>query len=110
MSGPHHYLRATLIGGVLVVLPLFVFANLLLLLARWIFEKISPVAELTAGQLGIPLWSAQVLTIGAILVACSALGAFVEHTLRQSRVQLDRKKHSAARAGVSPGQRNRRLS
>jgi hypothetical protein len=34
MSGPHHYLRATLIGGVFVVLPLFVFANLLLWLAR----------------------------------------------------------------------------
>jgi uncharacterized membrane protein len=32
---------------------------------------------LTAAQLGIPLWSAQALTIGAILVACSALGAFV---------------------------------
>jgi uncharacterized membrane protein len=77
MSGPHHYLRATLIGGVLVVLPLFVFANLLLWLARWIFEKISPVAEFVAAQLGMPLWSAQALTIGAILVACSALGAFV---------------------------------
>jgi uncharacterized membrane protein len=77
MSGPHHYLRATLIGGVLVVLPLFVFANLLLWLARWIFEKIAPVAEYAAAHLGMPLWAAQALTIGAIVIACSVLGAIV---------------------------------
>jgi uncharacterized membrane protein len=77
MSGPHHYLRATLIGGVVVVLPLFVFTNLLLWLARWIFEKISPVAEFAAAHLGMPLWTAQALTIATILVACSILGAIV---------------------------------
>jgi len=77
MSGPHHYLRTTLIGGVVVVLPLFVFANLLLWLARGIGEKIAPVAEYAASQLGVPLWSAQALTVGAILIACAVLGAIV---------------------------------
>ena len=45
MAGEHHYIRTTLIGGVLVVLPLFVFANLLLWLGTWIGGKTAPVAE-----------------------------------------------------------------
>jgi uncharacterized membrane protein len=77
MSGLHHYLRAALIGGVVVVLPLFVFANLLLWMARWIGAKIAPVAEFAQAHLGMPFWSAQAVTITAILAACSILGAFV---------------------------------
>jgi uncharacterized membrane protein len=77
MSGLQRYVRSALIGGVVVALPLFVFGNLIWWLAGWIGGKISPVAELVQGQLGMPLWLAQGLTITAILVACSVLGAIV---------------------------------
>lgn len=71
------YLRKALIGGVVVVLPLFVFVNLLLWLLGWIVDQIAPVAVFAQGHLGMPLWSAQALTIATIVVACSALGVFV---------------------------------
>ena len=77
MSGLPRYFRATLIGGVLVVLPLFVFVNLLLWLATWIGGKTAPAAEFVAAQLHLPMWVGQALTIAAILVACFVLGVFV---------------------------------
>ena len=110
MSGLQRYIRTTLIGGVLVVLPLFVFANLLLWLATWIGGKTAPVAEFVAADLHLPIWVGQALTIGTILVACFALGAIVQHAVRQSRVQLARTQHRAARTGLSTGQGNRQLS
>jgi uncharacterized membrane protein len=77
MAGSHHYIRTTLIGGVLVVLPLFVFANLLLWLATWIAGKTAPVAELIATNLQQPVWVGHALTIATILLACFILGAIV---------------------------------
>src|SRR5882757_7652440 len=77
MTGSHHYIRTTLIGGVLVVLPLFVFANLLLWLGTWIAGKTAPVAELIATNLQQPVWVGQALTIATILLACFVLGAIV---------------------------------
>src|SRR4051812_21813402 len=77
MAGEHHYIRTTLIGGVLVVLPLFVFANLLLWLGTWIIGKTAPVAEFTAGWLDLPTWVGHGITIVTILAACFAIGAFV---------------------------------
>jgi len=77
MSRIARYLRKALIGGVVVVLPLFVFVNLLWWLASWIADQIAPVADFAQGHLGMPLWSAQALSIAAIVVACSALGVFV---------------------------------
>ena len=77
MSGLQRYIRTTLIGGVLVVLPLFVFVNLLVWLATWIGGKTEPVAEFVADDMHLPIWVGQALTIGAILVACFALGAIV---------------------------------
>lgn len=77
MSGSHHYIRTTLIGGVVVVLPLFVFANLLLWLATWIGGKTAPVAEYVATDLNLPMWVGQALTIATILLACFVLGAIV---------------------------------
>ena len=77
MSGLQRYLRTTLIGGVLVVLPLFVFVNLIVWLATWIGGKTAPVAEFVADDMHLPIWVGQALTIGAILVACFALGAIV---------------------------------
>ncbi len=77
MSGLQRYVRSALIGGVVVALPLFVFITLLLWLARAIGGQIAPVAELAQRELGMPMWWAQGLTIAAILVACSVLGAFV---------------------------------
>jgi len=76
-TGSHHYIRTTLIGGVVVVLPLFVFANLLLWLASWIGGKTAPVAEYVASDLQLPVWVGQGLTIAAILLACFVLGAIV---------------------------------
>jgi len=77
MAGEHHYVRTTLIGGVLVVLPLFVFANLLLWLGTWIAGKTAPVAELIAANLDLPVWVGHALTVAIILVACFVLGAIV---------------------------------
>lgn len=77
MAGEHHYIRTTLIGGVLVVLPLFVFANLLLWLGTWIAGKTAPVAEYVAHDLELPVWIGHGLTIAAILLACFVLGAIV---------------------------------
>ena len=77
MAGEHHYVRTTLIGGMLVVLPLFVFANLLLWLGTWIAGKTAPVAELIAAYLQLPLWVGHALTIATILLACFVLGAIV---------------------------------
>lgn len=77
MSGSHHYIRTTLIGGVVVVLPLFVFANLLLWLATWIGGKTAPVAAYVSSDLNLPMWVGQALTIAAILLACFVLGAIV---------------------------------
>ena len=77
MAGEHHYIRTTLIGGVLVVLPLFVFANLLLWLGTWIGGKTAPVAEFVSRDFDVPMWVGQSLTIAAILVACFVLGAIV---------------------------------
>ncbi len=77
MSGSRNYIRTTLIGGALVVLPLFVFANLLLWLATWIVGKTAPVAKYVALNLDLPIWVGQGLTIAAILVACFVLGAIV---------------------------------
>jgi len=77
MSGLQRYIRTTLIGGVLVVLPLFVVANLLLWRAEWIAGKTAPVARFVAADLHVPVWFGQTLTISAILVACFALGAIV---------------------------------
>jgi uncharacterized membrane protein len=71
------YLRKALIGGVVVVLPLFVFVNLLLWLIGSIVEQIAPVATFAQAHFGMPLWWAQTLTIAAIVIACSALGVFV---------------------------------
>ena len=77
MAGSHHYIRTTLIGGVLVVLPLFVFANLLLWLVTWIAGKTAPLAELVAANLKEPVWVGHALTIATILLACFVLGAIV---------------------------------
>lgn len=95
MSGSHHYIRTTLIGGVVVVLPLFVFANLLLWLATWIAGKTEPVAEYVASDLQLPMWVGQGLTIATILLACFVLGAIVStrfgnrafHWLERNTVQ-----------------------
>jgi uncharacterized membrane protein len=77
MAGEHHYIRTTLIGGMLVVLPLFVFANLLLWLGTWIAGKTAPVAELIATNLQLPIWVGHALTVAVILVSCFVLGAIV---------------------------------
>ena len=77
MAKEHHYVRTTLIGGVLVVLPLFVFANLLLWLGTWIAGKTAPVAEFVSRDLDVPMWVGQSLAIAAILLACFVLGAIV---------------------------------
>ncbi len=77
MSGLQHYIRTTLIGGVVVVLPLFVFANLLLWLATWVVGKTAPVAEYVASDLSLPIWVGQGLTIATILLACFVLGVIV---------------------------------
>jgi len=77
MASQHHYIRTTLIGGVLVVLPLFVFANLLLWLGTWVAGKTAPLADLVAGELELPVWVGHALTISTILLACFVLGAIV---------------------------------
>jgi uncharacterized membrane protein len=77
MAGSRHYIRTTLIGGILVVLPLFVFANLLLWLGTWIAGQTEPIAKLIAANLAQPVWVGHALTIGAVVAACFALGAIV---------------------------------
>jgi uncharacterized membrane protein len=77
MAGEHHYIRTTLIGGVLVVLPLFVFANLLLWFGDWALTKTEPVAHLIASYLELPMWVGHALTLAVMLVACFVIGAVV---------------------------------
>jgi uncharacterized membrane protein len=77
MAKEHHYVRTTLIGGMLVVLPLFVFANLVLWFADWAITKTEPVAHVIANQLDLPIWIGHALTVAVVLVACFVIGAIV---------------------------------
>ena len=77
MAKEHHYIRTTLIGGMLVVLPVAVFANLVLWFGDWAMAKTEPIARLIAAQLDLPLWVGHALTIAVILAACFVIGAIV---------------------------------
>jgi uncharacterized membrane protein len=75
--GEHHYIRTTLIGGVLVVLPVLVFANLVWWLGEWALMKTEPVAHLLAMSLDLPMWVGHALTVAVLLGACFVIGAIV---------------------------------
>ena len=88
MAKEHHYVRTTLIGGVLVVLPLFVFANLLLWLGTWIAGKTAPVAEFVSRDLDVPMWVGQITDDRRDSARVFRARRDRQHPLRQSRVQL----------------------
>jgi uncharacterized membrane protein len=77
MAKEHHYVRTTLIGGMLVVLPLFVFANLVLWFGDWAITKTEPVARVISNQFDLPIWVGHALTVAVMLVACFVIGAIV---------------------------------
>ena len=81
MSAEHHYIRTTLIGGVLVVLPLFVFVNLVLWFGTWAIDEMEPVAHLFAGYLVLPMWVGHALTVAVMLGGCFVIGAIVSTRL-----------------------------
>jgi uncharacterized membrane protein len=77
MASERHYLRTTLIGGVLVVLPLFVFVNIVFWFGDWAMTKTEPAAHLIAGYMNLPMWVGHALTVAVILAACFVIGAIV---------------------------------
>ena len=77
MATERHYIRTTLIGGMLVVLPVAVFANLVLWFGDWAMTKTEPIARLIAAQLDLPIWIGHALTIAVILAGCFVIGAIV---------------------------------
>lgn len=81
MSGTSSYIRKTLVGGILVVLPLVLFVNLVIWLGEWIGNQASPVAALLASEIDTPLWVGKALGILAALGICFAVGAFVSNRL-----------------------------
>jgi uncharacterized membrane protein len=77
MSGLSTYLRKTLVGGILVVLPVVVFVNVVIWIGEWIGNQSTPVAQLFSGWLQAPLWMGKTLAILMALALCFALGVFV---------------------------------
>jgi uncharacterized membrane protein len=81
MSGLSSYLRKTLVGGILVALPLVLFVNLVIWLGEWIGNQATPVAAFLARDLEAPIWVGKALGILVALGVCFALGAFVSNRL-----------------------------
>ena len=77
MASERHYLRTTLIGGVLVVLPLFVFINLVFWFGDWAMTKTEPAAHLIATYMNVPMWVGHALTVAVVLAGCFVIGAIV---------------------------------
>ena len=81
MSGLPSYLRKTLVGGILVALPLVVFAHVVVWLGSWIGSEVTPLAALLADWAAVPLWVGKSLAIAVVLALCFALGIFVGNRL-----------------------------
>lgn len=81
MNGFSSYIRKTLLGGILVALPLVLFINLVIWLGEWIGNQATPVAALLADDLDAPMWVGKTLGILVALGVCFALGAFVSNRL-----------------------------
>jgi uncharacterized membrane protein len=79
MSGFPSYLRKTLLGGILVALPVVLFANVLVWMVEWIGNQSTPVATVLADWFESPLWVGKTLAILATLALCFMLGAFVSN-------------------------------
>ncbi len=81
MSRLFRYLRNTLVGGILVALPVVLFVNLVIWVGEWVGDQATPLARLLADYLDAPLWVGKALGIAIALGVCLALGVFVSNTL-----------------------------
>jgi uncharacterized membrane protein len=81
MSSLPTYLRRTLVGGMLVALPLVLFVNLVVWLGSWVGNQVMPLAVLLADWAIVPLWVGKSLGIAIVLGVCFVLGAFVGNRL-----------------------------
>jgi uncharacterized membrane protein len=79
MSRIPSYLRKTLLGGILVALPVVVFVNVVIWIGQWVGNQAGPVAVLFSDWLQAPLWVGKTLAILGALALCFALGAFVSN-------------------------------
>jgi uncharacterized membrane protein len=77
MSPFSTYLRKTLVGGILVALPVVLFVNVLIWIGGWFGDQVSPAAVVLANALDAPLWLGKTLSILGVLALCFALGVFV---------------------------------
>jgi len=77
MSAFPSYLRKTLVGGILVALPLAVFAHVVVWLGGWIGAEVTPLAALLSDWAVVPLWVGKSLAIAVVLALCFVLGVFV---------------------------------
>ena len=83
MSAFPTYLRNTLVGGILVALPLILFANLVIWLGSWIGNQVMPIAVLLSDWAVVPLWIGKSLGIALVLAVCFVLGVFVGNRFGQ---------------------------
>ena len=77
MSALPTYLRKTLMGGILVALPLILFANVVIWLGGWIGNQVTPLAVLLSDWAVVPLWVGKSLGIALVIAVCFVLGVFV---------------------------------
>ncbi len=77
MTGVQKYLRTTLIGGVLVALPIFLLVNLFLWLLGWLNNALRPLSRFYINMFDLAPWLGDTLAILTALAGCFALGVMM---------------------------------
>jgi uncharacterized membrane protein len=77
MTGVQKYLRTTLIGGVLVALPIFLLTNLFLWLLGWLNNALRPLSRFYINTFDLSQWLGDTLAIATALGMCFVLGVIV---------------------------------
>ena len=81
MKKLREFIKSTIVGGLLVLLPLGIFAFVLVWIFRLVHRAIGPLTQLVAGESAFQKVVADLLVIAALICVCFLIGAIVRTRL-----------------------------
>ncbi|HEY9033955.1 MAG TPA: DUF502 domain-containing protein [Pseudomonadales bacterium] len=75
------FIKPTLLGGVIVLLPAFLLFNILIWLTAIVHESTLPLVDFASQQLGLSLWFAQMLVLLLLIGICFVTGMLIRNRL-----------------------------
>lgn len=75
------FIKPTLLGGLIVLLPSFLLVNIVIWLAAIINEATLPLVNFASNKLGLSMWFSQLLLLLSVIAACFFTGILIHNRL-----------------------------